>query len=336
MANLAADFIEDTVKSHMEREKIPGLSLAVVDRGKLKIYSFGVADPQTKRYVDENTLFEIASITKVFTGTAVALEVLDKQMALDVPAINYLPSLKGVPVADFKGVTLAMLLTHTASLPRVPPPLKQGRKYSPQQIMHYLAGWHAPYPLGTKYVYSNLSFGVAGFALEGAMGVPLIDIYRRLILNPLGMSHTTIALSPAEHALLAKGITKGGKTVGRTPLNQWPAAGALISSGGDMAKFLMANLGLLGPTKLIEAMRWAQKGRFDVGNGLQLGLGWQNRLVNGIRRVDKNGGLPGFSSYIGFFPDKKIGVVILANRAKSKTTPLGRRLLNQLHQNKKE
>lgn len=327
MLHLAADLIEEKVKNHWEKEKIPGMCVVVIEGGISKIYNVGVADLRTKRPVTQDTLFEIASITKVFTGTAVAACVLNGKMNLDVPMIRYLPQLRERPVEDLKQVTLGHLLTHTASLPRIPPPLKGGRHYTRPQVFQFLARWKAHHAIGTKYLYSNLSFGVAGYALEGVMDQPLIDIYREFILTPLGMNHTVIRLTPALQPLFARGTKRSGEAIGGTPVNAWPAGGALISSGGDMEKFLAANMGIQTPPKLWEAMLLAQKPRFSVETGLKLGLGWQNRLVNGVRRLDKNGGLPGFSSYIGFYPDLKVGVVVLANRAESQTTALGRELL---------
>lgn len=324
--SLFGDPIEEAARRFMHQKGIPGMSLVVIEKGKSRFYNLGVADPSTGQAIKEDTIFEIASITKVFTSTAVSVEVLEGKMKLEAPVSTYLPALRGMSVHAFKGVTLQQLLTHTASLPRDLPLRK--KKYDLYSVMHYLSSWSPPYPLGSRYVYSNLGFGIAGYALEGVMKLPLLNIYHQLILNPLGMHSTQFQLSPPLMPLFAVGTTKSGKRVGGTKIGPLPGAGALRSTAYDMEKFLAANMGVRGPKKLLEAMKFAQAPRFDVGkNNLELGLGWQNILREGVKIIDKNGGLPGFSSYIGFLPEQEIGIVILANRAKIGATQFGRRLL---------
>lgn len=320
-------FLETKVRQFMREHEIPGMAIAVFYKGQGSLYEFGFADIELKKKVTSSTIFEIASITKVFTSTAIAVEVLRKKMNLNSPVINYLPKMR-FP-RGISHITLAELATHTSSLPRVPP--KINGNYSAATLMQFLEQWKAPYPIGTKYVYSNLGFGVLGYALEKVEGKPYEAVIQQLITAPLLMNDTTVFVDKALMPNYAQGYHKNGRPAEHYPPNAWPGGGSLRSSSSDMLKFLRANLGTKGPKELLQAMQLAQKGIFSVNNQLIMGLGWQRFKKNGLLIVDKNGGVAGFSSYIGMLPEKKIGIVILANKGKAEATKLGRSLLVELN-----
>lgn len=321
------NFLETRIRQFMKDQEIPGMAIAVFYRGEGSLYEFGFANVKFKKKVTSGTIFEIASITKVFTSTAIAVEVLRKKMNLKSPVINYLPKVR-FP-RSISNVTLAELATHTSSLPRVPP--KINGNYSAAAIMQFLENWIAPNPIGTKYVYSNLGFGVLGYALEKVEGKPYEAVIQQLITAPLLMRNTKVFIENASMPNYAQGYNKNGEPVEHYPPNAWPGGGSLRSTNSDMLKFLKANLGNKGPKELLQAMQLAQKGIFRVNNQLIMGLGWQRFKKNGLLVVDKNGGVAGFSSYIGMLPEKKIGIVILANKGKAEATRLGRSLLVELN-----
>lgn len=277
--------------------------------------------------VTSDTIFEIASITKVFTSTQLALEVLRGKMNLKDSVVKYLPALQNNRLA-IDQITLQDLATHTSSLPRVPPPRKHG--YNHQKIIQFLRNWNPAYPVGTKYVYSNLAFGVLGIAEGNVEKMDYMDLIRRDILIPLDMHSTMIHVPPALMKRYAHGYNKNGGPAPHYALNAWPAGGALRSTASDMMKFMLANLNLRGPDQLRQAMQLAQKGIFEVSEQLTMGLGWQRFKGRGVLFVDKNGGVEGFSSYIGMVPDKKMGIVLLANKAKTQLTEVGREILAKI------
>lgn len=323
------DKIVTEVITHFMQEKgIPGLSVAYFDGQQEHYYNFGLADVPQHVPVTSDTIFEIASITKVFTSTQLALEVVRGKMNLKDPVVKYLPALSNAN-SQIAKITLSDLATHTSSLPRVPPSRKNG--WNHQKIIQYLRKWSPSYPIGTKYVYSNLGFGVLGYAEANLEGIDFYDVIRRDILIPLNMTSTFIHVPPALMNRYALGYNKDGGPAPHYALNAWPAGGALRSTASDMMKFMKANLGLVGPAELQQAMQLAQQGIFKVNDNMTLGLGWQRfQGKSGVLFVDKNGGVDGFSSYIGIIPDRKMGVVLLANKAKTNITEAGRELLNRI------
>lgn len=329
---LAADEdpIQQKIRAHMEEFKIPGMAAVIVKDGKAEIYSFGWADRERRIAVTPRTIFNLASVTKVFVTTAIACEVLDGRMKLDQSAATFIPGLEQGPLESFGQVRLQDLATHTASLPRDPPIRMEHGKYPRSEIIRYLRDWQAPYPIGSKYVYSNMSFGILGMALQGLEREPMDTVFRRLIFAPLAMSETELVVSRELSDERAIGYLKSGE---RSPHFQpifWPGGGSLNSSASDMAKFLLANMGLQGPPRLLQAMQLAHKSLFKVNDHLSLGLAWQNFENKGLHVLDKDGGVAAYSSYIGFTVDNKFGIVLLCNKGKAKIPPLGRQLLFDL------
>jgi beta-lactamase class C len=118
---------------------------------------------------------------------------------------------------------------------------------------------------------------------------------------------------------------------------QWPGSGQIYSSSRDMATFLAANMGELAGHGAIEnAMAFAQQPVFTVGPRLKIGLAWQNFSSGNLLILDKNGGLNNTSTYIGFAPQRKLGVVILVNRGKQHATGIGRQILHALAQDQSQ
>ncbi|MCB1148777.1 MAG: serine hydrolase [Chlamydiia bacterium] len=258
--------VEELLSEFTREQKLSSLVVALYNGKTGRLLTYGNATEQTP--------YKLASITKVFTATALSLEILSGKLTLETPVTALLPNLKGL-----SSITLLQLATHTSGLPRTGP------------IQLRQTG---------RFLYSNLGYGLLGSMLSALEQKPYGALIRTLITEPLGMESTYTF----DHPL--------------------PASGALISTGADMLRFLEANLGVKGPPKLISAMRFAQEGRLQVNPRLTMGLGW-HRVG---KFVEKNGALPGYSSYIGLIPEANIGIVLLTDRNKIPLAPLGRLLLN--------
>lgn len=321
--------VEKVIKNFMKNKEIPGVAVALIFDQTPHVYFFGTANKTTGEPVTPDTIFEIASITKVFTSTLLAEEVIAGRMNLNDPVTKFL-HFAHPPHGQIGKVTLETLATHTSSLPRVPPPLKPFRPHTHESVLEFLSDWKPSYPIHSKYVYSNLGFGVLGYAVADAAGKPFHTLLDDNILHPLGMHSTYIRVPKALMHNYAQGYNQHGKPAEQYGVNAWPGGGALRSTITDMFKFLKANLEIDGPPKLLKAMQFAQEGRFKVSEHLTMGLGWQRFSTQKELLIDKNGGVEGFSSYIGMNPDKKIGIVILVNKGKTGVTNAGRRILNQL------
>lgn len=315
---------EHAVHDYMKTKEIPGVAIAICYEGKGFIISYGLANKNKLIPVTPDTLFALASITKVFTSTELALQLERGKIQLHDLLILHLPDMLNKNGAISK-VTFLQLATHTSGLPRVPP---SENSESRQEVLEFLETWT---PKSSHYRYSNLGFGLIGYALETLTQKSYEQLLTRDIFRPLNMTSTVVNIPDNRRSLVAQGYSRNGKPVPfRESPNAWPAGGALYSSSFDMLKFLKANLGI-GDTssELLAAMQLAQKSYFKVNEKLEMGLGWQRVFLDGHLLIEKNGGVPGFSSYIGMVPAKKIGIVILTNKAKINSTRFGRLLIGE-------
>jgi beta-lactamase class C len=318
--------IDKAITSFMQQHDVPGVAVAIVNGNSERIYTYGLADKKRNAKVTENTLFEIASITKVFTTTALALNVLQGKMGLEDPISKYIPGLDS-PSSAISKVTLLDLATHTSSLPRVGGSWKEGGL---QKIISFLQHWQPNFPIGTRYEYSNLGFGLLGYALETIEKRSYEEIIGEDILKPLGMHMTFTQVPESRLSLYAQGYNQKGNEAPRRIPGYLLGSGALRSTVKDMLKFLKANMGINTPESLLKAMQLTQQPFYTVRKHFIMGLGWQRFDFEGTLVINKNGGLTGFTSYIGWIPEKKIGVVILTNKGKARPTAVGRYLLTAL------
>jgi len=318
------------IEKEIQESQIPGIAIALYDGQQEYFLSFGYSDMDKKTLVTENSLFRIGSITKVFTSTVLASLVIDGKVQLNDPVSKFLKLTNDH--SDANKITLLNLSTHTASLPRDFPNNTLNSKITPERIMEFLNGWKTPYPVATQYTYSNLGFQILGMALESSNNTDYMTLLSETILKPLKMNSTFVQVPDQLLLNVATGYNRDQPVV-KEPINELvPASGALYSSSSDMLKFMKANLGVDGPKSLINAMIYAQKGFFSISKHLTIGLGW-HLFTNkeGLLIINKNGGLPGFSSYIGFSKaKKKVGVVLLTNKRSVDLTIVGRKILKEL------
>lgn len=322
-----AQIVRPLTEAWMRAKGAPGAIVVVRYEGRTYHFPFGLADIGRRRRVTPESIFELASVTKVFTTTSLAMEVEAGRMQLDASVARYAPYLEQHG-HDIKHVTLEQLATHTSALPRVPTRQLSDRQWNKHLMMEWFAQWRETYPPGTRYLYSNIAMGLLGYAIENRQQRPLLEVWREQFLRPLDMRHTFFLIPPADRHLVVQGYGPNGRPVEHSIPGGWPAGGRLNSSGLDMGQFLVANLGERPELPAITAaMQFAQQPRFRVSEHMTLGLAWQRTHSQGELVIDKNGGLDGTSTYIGMLPERKIGVVVMFNRGKCLATTIGRKLL---------
>ena len=287
-----------------------------------RIVSYGSAGPGSEP-LGANSVFEIGSITKVFTSTILADMVQKGEVKLDVPAQTYAPAGMVLPKRGGKEITLANLSEQNSGLPRMPAnfqPADASNPYADYTVGHlntFLGGYQLTRDIGATFEYSNLGVGVLGAILANKAGKSYEALVTERVLKPLGMTMSGIALTPAMRQALAKGHDPSGAVTANWELPTFAGAGALRSNMTDMLKFLDANV---GPPKnnLERAMRDAQKPRAPAGPGMQIGLNWiTTKSRSGVEYVWHNGGTGGYRTFIGFDPARQVGVVVLSNRSVS-------------------
>ncbi len=289
-----------------------GIALGIIDRGQTRIYAAGSAG--NGRPVDEKTLFEIGSVTKTFTATALAAMVQAGQLSLDDPIAEYLPAGAHAPSKEGVPITLLDLAEQRSGLPRLPANMDAYSddpyaNYSLADMYAFLNGYTLTRDPGALYEYSNYGIGLLGQLLANRAGTSYPQLIRRLVLDPLGMTDTAFALAPAsDPTALAVGHDVNGAVVPVWHAQSIAPAGAILSNLDDMLRFLRCNMGM-GP--LSQTCLYAQQPRADGAPGYRIGLVWNINSTNGV--ISHNGATSGFRATVAIARDRQTGVVVLSN-----------------------
>jgi CubicO group peptidase (beta-lactamase class C family) len=271
------------------------------------------------RIPDGDTLFEIGSITKVFTALLLADMALEGSVALDEPLRELLA---GVRVPSRGGeICLEHLATHTSGLPRLPPGMLPRALFDTSnpyaqldedRVLAALERTRLRRAPGKRVRYSNLGPGLLGIALARRAGIGYEELLRSRVLEPLGLADTGIDVPPER---LARGHSHRGRPVSWWDFPGLAGAGALRSSANDLLRLLSA---CLDPpdSRLGRALALAMKPRARAGRRLQIGLGWFQLRRGGETLVWHDGGTGGFRSIAGFVPTRRTAVVALTNSAR--------------------
>ena len=297
-----------------------GIVAGMIAPNARTVVSYGALEKGDPRVLNADTVFEIGSVSKVFTSLLLADMVERGQVSLTDPVAKYLPAGVKVPQRNGQQITLQDLATHTSGLPRLPgnlkpkDPLNPYADYSVAQLYEFLASYELPRDIGSKYEYSNLGGGLLGHALALRAAMDYEALMRARIAAPLNMKDTTITLSPEMKARLAVGHNGELKAVPNWDLPTLAGAGAIRSTANDLLKFVAANIGDT-KTPLAPAMAAMLKVRRPASPGLEIALGWHilTSTPGGDSIVWHNGGTGGYRSFIGFNPKTHIGVVVLSN-----------------------
>ncbi|MFD0278136.1 serine hydrolase domain-containing protein [Kitasatospora sp. NPDC127111] len=299
---------------------------------------------------DAHTLFEIGSVTKVFTSLALARLALAGSAALDEPLADVLadalPPGVTVPAKGGTPITLRHLATHTSGLPRLPagmllPALVVPNKPDPYRdctsdaLLAGLARTRLRAEPGRGFRYSNLGAGLLGLALAHRAGTGYEELIAREVCAPLGLADTVITVDAERSARLARGHTAWRRAVPFWHLADLAGAGGLRSTAADLAILLRAQLAS-GPqdgSPLGPAIALTREVDHRVNPVAWMHLGWLAYRLHarqgGHLQIWHNGETGGFRSFVAFDPEKQVGVILLANTRRS-VDPAGVALLRTL------
>ncbi len=340
-----AQLVNKTIRPVLQRNHVPGAAVVLYNHGVPQSFYFGTATKNPKNHVNANTVFEIASVTKVFTSVLLAYEFNQGLVRLNDPVVKHLRNApRSNPVLN--QITLQGLATHVLGLGQMPPSTVKNRT----QLLQSLRTWHPPYKINTWWRYSNVGFGILGYVLEDVSHKSYLALLKQALLTPLQMNNTGLAGSMC--FTCAQGYSWNGRAVNTTrALLTIPAAGSIRSSGRDMQKFLAAALNLPGtPPAIAAAFRVTQMPFYRTAYGSQ-GLGWEIHNLNKISMdgyvhesartltlhsgaaypvpypaplpgkvlYDKTGSVAGFRAYIAVVPATQTGIVIMVNSAMPRT-----------------
>ena len=297
--------------------------VGVVEPGSRRVVGYGRFAADNPSEPDGDTIFEIGSITKVFTSIVLADLVAQGAVEFETPVQRLLGTGVRVPSRNGAEITLHHLTTHSSGLPRLPDNLDPGdpanpfADYTVAQLYAFLSSHELVRDIGETVEYSNLGVGLLAHALAFADGTDYETLVSTRILEPLGMLDTSISLTPSRLARLAPGHDRALKPVSQWDIPALAGAGALRSTVNGLLTFVEANLGLR-ESPLHEAMAETHRPRraYPAPN-MEVGLGWILRNEHGRTVVWHGGGTGGYSSFLGFDPASGTGVVVLSNTASS-------------------
>lgn len=323
----------------MAEYDIPGLAVGVVLDGETHVFTAGLANPRAGTPVTTDTLFELGSVSKLFTVALAAEAEGDGLLSLDDTAGEHIPDLDGTAFGD---LTLAALATHsTGGMPlHVPEGVTSRAK-----LNAWLAKWKPAAPPATTRSYSNLSIGLLGAIVADRLDASYAEAMEEGLFPALGLTDTFVRVPEARMADYAMGTNRDGRPTRMNPGFLVEEAYGIRSNVIDMTRFLAAALGAtsidpglataLARTRTAyadtahyaQAMIWegyawpVDRAALQAGNALDMALKPQPltpRLPpaepQGAMFWNKTGSTSGFGTYVALLPSEKLGVVVLANR----------------------
>lgn len=266
--------------------------------------------------IDENTIFEIGSITKAFTAILLSDMIEQGKLTIDDSVQTFLPSDVTMPGGD--AITLEDLATHRSGLPRLPDNIDVTNPnpyadYTTEKLYTFLSGYALTRDPDTQYEYSNLGSGLLGHIMSLVTGKSFEELVLERISKPLKMNDTGIALTEEQRSRFSPGYDSRGRVAVDQDFGCLAGCGALRSTATDLARFVEANLGLY-ETDLYSAIQRTHEARAETGQAdLRIGLGWHILTKSDREIIWHNGGTGGYRSFCGFIKSQNMGVVVLSN-----------------------
>ncbi|NKB94971.1 beta-lactamase [Ochrobactrum intermedium] len=331
--------VDETVRPLMAGQKIPGMGVAISIDGKSHFFGYGVASKESGQKVDEDTIFEIGSISKTFTATLGGYGLATGAFSPSDPATRWAPELAG---SSFDKITMLDLGTYTpGGLPLQFPDAVT----DDSSMLAYFRKWKPDYPAGTQRRYSNPSIGLFGYLAARSMGQPFDVLMEQKLLPALGLKNTFVHVPESRMKDYAYGYAKADKPTRVASGTRDAEAYGIKTTAPDLLRFVELNIdsASLAPD-FQKAVAATHTGYYRVGannQGPRLGnlylsghaqdasrwqfVGYgveiaQDREIRSPHApsadmfINKTGSTKGFGAYAAFVPAKKTGIVLLANR----------------------
>lgn len=335
----------------INKGKSVGMAVAVVTPTNATVMAFGRPSLCSRTPVRADTVFEIGSITKTFTGLALAREIEHGTVRLDQPVQELLPADVELPEAA-RAVTLRQLTSHSSGFPRVSASSSSFKGistllfgsdpyagYTEKKLLEDVRTVKLEFKPGTKSAYSNFGMMLLGHLLATKAGCRYEQLIKRDVCGPLGMLDTGTTLQPDQARCAAQGyratlrcgpILLGLRSSPWFEGNDLGGAGALRSTAADMLKYLQANLHPEGQS-LEHALRESHRELIKEDERTAYGMNWVRTEGQTLKQpvLWHNGGTGGFRSFLGFAERSRVGVMVLSNSSES-VDDLATELLREL------
>lgn len=313
-AQASLDSVHALVRREMARQKIPGLSLAIVRGDNIVLArGYGLANVELGVPASDSTIYQSGSVGKQFTAALVALLAEEGKLRLDDPIARHL----GGGPAAWRAITIRHLLTHTSGIPDYTSgTIDYRRDYTEDELVRIAASLTPTFPPGTRWSYSNTGYVMLGAIVRKVTGEFYGDLLRKRIFEPAGMrtarviSEEDIVPNRAAGYRLENGVLKNQEWVSQA-LNT-TADGALYMTVRDLARWTIALDGDRLLPKRVKEQIWTPVALEGTG-GFPYGFGWRIDEQRGYRRIGHGGAWQGFKASIQRYPDFGLTVVAMAN-----------------------
>jgi CubicO group peptidase (beta-lactamase class C family) len=315
--------VRTTVAAEMAKWKIPGMAVGILDGDEVETAAFGVANIETGVATTPETLFQIGSISKIFTTTLIMTLVEEGKLALDTPVVTYVPTL---PLSDAEArasITIRHLLTHTSGF--------YGDRFDDhgrgddalERAVAAFGDLRQQTRPGELYTYCNAGFDLAGRAAELVSGRRFEDLMRERVFTPLGMSRATYFAEEAILHAVAVGHGERADKSGLEVSTPWPIprrsgpAGAITTNVSELLRFAKMHMhgGELDGARVLspESVAEMQRKQIDADAGKERGLGWVRYQIGGETIVEHGGGTNGFITKLVLVPARKFAIASFTN-----------------------
>jgi CubicO group peptidase (beta-lactamase class C family) len=309
--------IDQVISKQIRDKRKLGIVVGIFDNGKVAFRSYGKAALKGKAPLNKDSIFEIASVTKVFTTIAIAALVRKGKLKLEDPVTKHVPELEGGPLS---GTTLESLATHTSGLPgmfllkQIKDPLNPFKDLTERQFLDAANSLETlePKPSFSHRNYSNIGVTLLGIVVSRTSGLSYRDFVLREVVHPLNLTSTYFEVPEVAATKFLAGHNAELQETPHWDFKVFAPAGALRSSAVDMMKFVEANIksDSQSSESILVDLAYTQKLR-AFGKDLDIGLAWYFDKKTNVHY--HRGGTFGFTSIVAFQKQKKLGLVILSN-----------------------
>lgn len=297
------EIVEHYAKEFLEDDRIHSVSIALFNKGKEYTFHFGEQNPGKKNPPTDVTLYELASVTKTFTGTMVAKAILDKKLSLEDDIRDYLP--QEYPNFEFDGETITIrdIITHTGGFPNFPPSAESKNEF--WNGLHQITISSKP---ATEFRYSNTAPEITAYILEQAYGIPYQKLVEESIFKPNEMTATKFLLNEKEKNLLIQGYNGEKEPQEHYKNNLWGGISGIHSNTKDLIQYIKYHL-----DESIPEVKESHKNFFSTPYGFDIGYHWNIVEIDDEVCYRHHGGIWGMQNWLMIFPESNTGIAVLSN-----------------------
>lgn len=321
---------DDYIHNRMEVEKTATIVIALSDAdGNVTYQNYGTFSFTDNRSADENSIFEIGSITKSFTGILMQILMNEHGISGDTPVTSYLQDPNALPTFNETQITFNHLLSHTSSLPRLAGNMSPAtmddpyKEYTNEQLYRFLSAVEITREPGSEFEYSNMAYMLLGNLAEKIGGAPYDELVQTYITGPLGMESTSRLVTDTDRFVAP---TASGSVVPNWNMDHMRGFGELKSSTLDLIRFVKAG------TEHIQyphqfAFEKSREPVITIQDNFHMALGWFVATNHNDTIVFHGGGTGGYRTFAGYSAVTGISAVVFAN-SNDDVQDIGRYLIN--------